>query len=87
MIKDVCEMTGLGRTVVGRIYRNEVTNVNFETLNSLCLGLGIGLIDLLTLVPDDQLSEEDVQHIQEREANVKAYTEMRKRNARKKEED
>ncbi|KXG08659.1 hypothetical protein AT864_03076 [Anoxybacillus sp. P3H1B] len=83
-IAEGCRLTNLARSVFGRIYRNEVVNINLDTIDAICKGLDIEIHDFLAYVPDDLMTKEDVAHVTEREMAVKATRNMRKRNARKK---
>lgn len=77
------EKTGIHGYAFRRILRNELNQIGFETLDALCTGLSdnkraITVSDILEHVPDDQMTPEDAQHVNERSENVKRRNSYRK---------
>ena len=56
-VADADRMTKLGRSTLYRMYNNEVTRIDFDSLNELCKLLNCTPGDII-LYEDDEISEE-----------------------------
>ncbi|MGM2624175.1 helix-turn-helix transcriptional regulator [Bacillus cereus] len=86
-IAEACRRTGLARSVLGRIYHNEVANISLDTLDKICRGLDTTADQLIVYVKDEEMSHDDIAHKTQREMSIKSHSNMRKRNKRKKAND
>jgi putative transcriptional regulator len=77
--------TGIARSSLIRIYRNEVVNINIDTLDTICKAFNCNLTDLYEFVPDDEMAKDDFRQVAERKAGVEYYTNLRKKAKSKKE--
>jgi putative transcriptional regulator len=62
-IQQACDRTGLHRSIMGRLYRNEVTQIDFGTLDAVCKGLDVYSGELIEYIPDETMTPEDVKHL------------------------
>ena len=51
-IADVVRDTGINRSTVHRLYHEETTRIDFETLEKLCKYLDCDIADILQIVSD-----------------------------------
>lgn len=78
--------TKISRSSLTRLYRNEMININLDTIDTICKTYNCTFQDLFEYVSDEDMTEEDLAHAAERRANVDHYTQMRNRNKDKKTE-
>lgn len=51
-IAEISRLTGIGYSVIQRLYNDQVKSVELETINKLCLALECTPNDLLEFIPD-----------------------------------
>ena len=73
-ISEMTRMTGLDRSVVHRIYHSKTNAINFETLDALCKGLDMQVIDIVLYIPDDKKTIDDIIQLEDRGAIKKKKT-------------
>lgn len=73
-ILEASRRTGLSRSVLGRMYRNETTALSFDTIDAVCKGLGVDFTDFLEYVPDPFMTIEDKLAVEERNGYAKKKT-------------
>lgn len=78
-------LTGVSRSSLTRMYRNEVVNVNFDTLDAICNAYNCNIQDLFEFIPNDKMTTEDKQEVANRKLNVEYYTKIRRKNHKKSE--
>ena len=59
-VSEVCRITGLHRSNVGRLYRGETNRIDFETIDKLCNGLNIQITDIMQVIPNDEMTIDDI---------------------------
>ncbi len=52
-VADVARATTLSKTTLHKLYNEDSTRIDFDTLDQLCKFLNIGVGDLLQYVPQD----------------------------------
>jgi putative transcriptional regulator len=62
--------TKISRSSLTRLYRNEVVNVNMDTLDSICTAFNCTLSDLFEFVPEEQMTKDDHVKAAERKLHV-----------------
>lgn len=87
-INNACDVTNLARSVFGRLYRNETSNISFDTLDAICKGLdayakerGIGRItldDIIKYIVDEEATAEDLANVKERNEKTSHISKRRK---------
>ena len=56
-VADLVRMTDISKSTLHRIYNDETTRIEFDTLNKLCQVLEVNPGDILKYIPDE--NEED----------------------------
>jgi putative transcriptional regulator len=79
--------TGISRSSLTRLYRNEVINISMDTIDAICNKYNCTIGDLLEFIPDNEMAPEDRQQLAERKLHVEYYTKIRRKNQIKKLED
>ncbi|DAA85437.1 TPA: Cro/Cl family transcriptional regulator [Candidatus Gastranaerophilales bacterium HUM_5] len=51
--RDVVKMTGLDNHIILKIYKNEYTRIDLETLNKLCMALECDTNDIFKYIPEE----------------------------------
>lgn len=51
-VADVVRQTGISKTTLHKIYKDESTQIDFETIDKLCDFLGITMGEIFEYVPD-----------------------------------
>jgi DNA-binding Xre family transcriptional regulator len=80
-------LTKISRSSLTRLYRNEVVNVNFDTLDAIGQAYKCKIEDLIEIIPDEEMTVEDKQQIAQRKLHVEYYTKIRRKNQIKKLEE
>lgn len=52
-VADVARATTLSKTTLHKLYNEESTRIDFDTINQICKFLGVGVGDLLQYEPSD----------------------------------
>jgi putative transcriptional regulator len=78
--------TGIARSSLTRMYRNEVVNISMDTIDALCTAFNCTIGDLFEFVPEEKMTKEDIIEATERKVHVEYYTKMRRKNAKKENE-
>lgn len=50
--RDVVKMTGLDNHIILKIYKNQYTRIDLETLNKICMALECDTNDIFKFIPD-----------------------------------
>lgn len=56
-IAELSRITGIGYSVIQRLYNDQVKSVEMETINKLCLALECTPNDILKFIPDENLTD------------------------------
>lgn len=72
-------LTGIPRSSIVRLYRNEVVNINLDTIDTLCNALGCKISDLFEFVPNSKMTDQDERELYERKLRVKYYSQLRRK--------
>ncbi|WP_223596246.1 helix-turn-helix domain-containing protein [Neobacillus bataviensis] len=75
--------TKIARSSFTRLYRNEVVNINLDTIDTICKEFNCCLTDLFEFIPDDQMTKDDFVQIAERKLHVEYYTKLRRKGSKK----
>lgn len=54
-VADVVRQTGISKTTLHKIYKDESTQIDFDTIDKLCNFLGVKMGDIFEYVPDDKV--------------------------------
>ncbi|AOY43343.1 MULTISPECIES: helix-turn-helix transcriptional regulator [Psychrobacter] len=57
-VADLIRMTGISKSTMHKIYNEQTSRIDFETMDKICEALDIGVGDLFTYVPNESLDEE-----------------------------
>lgn len=57
-VADLIRMTGISKSTVHKIYNEQTTRIDFETMDKICEALEIQVGDLYTYSPNTSISEE-----------------------------
>jgi putative transcriptional regulator len=77
-------LTGVNRSILGRLYRNELSNVNLNVLDAICRELDVPLGVLFVYVPDECMCDADHVHMAVRNDNAERAGERWQRSKQKK---
>lgn len=50
--RDVVKMTGLDNHIVRKLYKGQITRIDFKTLNKICYALECNTSDIFRYIPD-----------------------------------
>lgn len=75
--------SGISRSSLTRLYRNEVININMDTIDAICTAFDCKFEDLFEFVPEEKMTREDVVQVTERKLHVEYYTKLRRKGAKK----
>lgn len=75
---DVIKGAGVPKTSMVRIWNNESQQISLETLDKLCSFLKVPVGELYEFVPDDQMTPEDYEHLEQRRKGVEKFNSWRK---------
>lgn len=56
-VADLIRMTGISKSTMHKIYNEQTSRIDFETMDKICEALDIGVGDLFTYVPNESLDE------------------------------
>ena len=56
-VADLIRMTGISKSTMHKIYNEQTSRIDFETMDKICEALEIGVGDLFTYVPNESLEE------------------------------
>ncbi|MGE6245670.1 helix-turn-helix domain-containing protein [Psychrobacter proteolyticus] len=51
-------MTGISKSTVYKLYNEQNSRIDFDTMDKICEVLGVGIGNLFTYVPNNSLDEE-----------------------------
>lgn len=57
-VADLIRMTGISKSTMHKIYNEQTSRIDFETMDKICEALDIGVGDLFTYVANESLDEE-----------------------------
>ena len=57
-VADLIRMTGISKSTMHKIYNEQTSRIDFETMDKICEALDIGVGDLFTYVPNDLAGKE-----------------------------
>lgn len=57
-VADLIRMTGISKSTMHKIYNEQTTRIDFETMDKICEALDIGVGDLFTYVPNKPIDKE-----------------------------
>ncbi|WP_261869575.1 helix-turn-helix transcriptional regulator [Psychrobacter sp. JCM 18901] len=57
-VADLIRMTGISKSTVHKIYNEQTSRIDFDTMDKICEALDIEVGDLFTYVPNDLLDKE-----------------------------
>ena len=56
-VADLIRITGISKSTMHKIYNEQTSRIDFETMDKICEALDIGVGDLFTYVPNESLEE------------------------------
>ncbi len=57
-VADLIRMTGISKSTVHKIYNEQTSRIDFDTMDKICEALDIQVGDLFTYVPNESLDKE-----------------------------
>ncbi|AGP47596.1 MULTISPECIES: helix-turn-helix domain-containing protein [unclassified Psychrobacter] len=57
-VADLIRMTGISKSTVHKIYNEQTSRIDFDTMDKICEALDIEVGDLFTYVPNEPLDKE-----------------------------
>lgn len=57
-VADLIRMTGISKSTVHKIYNEQTSRIDFDTMDKICEALDIEVGDLFTYVPNNSLDKE-----------------------------
>lgn len=75
--------TGISRSSLTRIYRNEIININMDTVDAICDAYKCKFDDLFEYIPEDQMTKDDHVKLAERRLHVEYHTKLRRKGKKK----
>ena len=57
-VADLIRMTGISKSTMHKIYNEQTSRIDFETMDKICEALDIGVGDLFTYVPNESLHKD-----------------------------
>lgn len=73
-ILEASRRTGISRGVLGRVYRNEITQIAFDTIDRICEGLEVDMTDWLVYIPELDMTTEDIEQDEYRKSFASKVT-------------
>lgn len=58
-VADVVRATGMSKSTLHKLYNEDSSRIDFNTVNELCKFLDVQVGDLFVYVPDDNKKDED----------------------------
>ncbi|PKG35982.1 helix-turn-helix domain-containing protein [Psychrobacter sp. Sarcosine-3u-12] len=56
-VADLIRTTGISKSTMHKIYNEQTSRIDFETMDKICEALDIGVGDLFTYVPNELIDE------------------------------
>ena len=56
-VADLIRTTGISKSTMHKIYNEQTSRIDFETMDKICEALDIGVGDLFTYVPNEPIDE------------------------------
>lgn len=78
-VQEVHERTGISRSSLTRYFRNQVVNINMDTLSTLCETFNCDPWQFFTFIPKDEMTDDDVIHVEQRATAVAKFTSYRRK--------
>lgn len=57
-VADLIRTTGISKSTMHKVYNEQTSRIDFETMDKICEALEIGVGDLFTYVPDESVEKE-----------------------------
>ena len=57
-VADIIRMTGISKSTMHKIYNEQTSRIDFDTMDKICEALDIEVGDLFTYVPNESLDKE-----------------------------
>ncbi len=57
-VADLIRMTGISKSTMHKVYNEQTSRIDFETMDKICEALEIGVGDLFTYVPNESVEKE-----------------------------
>ena len=57
-VADLIRTTGISKSTMHKIYNEQTSRIDFETMDKICEALDIGVGDLFTYVPNKPIDKE-----------------------------
>lgn len=57
-VADLIRMTGISKSTMHKVYNEQTSRIDFETMDKICEALEIGVGDLFTYVPNESVKKE-----------------------------
>ena len=57
-VADLIMIKGISKSTMHKIYNEQTSRIDFETMDKICEALDIGVGDLFTYVPNESLEKE-----------------------------
>ena len=57
-VADLIRMTGISKSTMHKIYNEQTSRIDFETMDKICEALNVGVGDLFTYVPNEASGED-----------------------------
>lgn len=57
-VADLIRMTGISKSTMHKIYNEQTSRIDFDTMDKICEALDIEVGDLFTYVPNESLDKE-----------------------------
>ncbi|WP_201548889.1 helix-turn-helix domain-containing protein [Psychrobacter sp. Pi2-1] len=57
-VADLIRMTGISKSTMHKIYNEQTSRIDFDTMDKICEALNIEVGDLFTYVPNESLDKE-----------------------------
>ena len=54
-VADLIRMTGISKSTMHKVYNEQTSRIDFETMDKICEALEIGVGDLFTYVPNESI--------------------------------
>ena len=58
-VADLIRMTGISKSTMHKIYNEQTSRIDFETMDKICEALDIGVGDLFTYVPNESVNKNE----------------------------
>ena len=58
-VADLIRMTGISKSTMHKVYNEQTSRIDFETMDKICEALEIGVGDLFAYVPNESIENEN----------------------------